>query len=360
MEIGARVLTIALWAFTACASPRPAPPPTESSGPTTGSTTRTTASAPDAPPSEAKDLGVLRAASLCTLEPAPWTGTLSLSRDGAAFATVSSVTAALSLGADGEARWAVANIDPRTLSVRGITAAPRLFLGQPTVLAGFFLPRADAAFEWNAAVGMVSTVEIAVNLSPFFATPLSLQEPIACADLTLKPGSYDPRSLLRAEGLVSEGVVGGEVELHLAPNTPPIAKTKAGVSAAVYLLTPGKDFSRVLIDVDSGFALGWIESRHINRGVRNATRLRALRAGVAYDERISNQCARDLTLLAEVGGERAAIGSLKAGAAFKAGAPDAPGKLTTVALDLPWLRLMTGATFSVPSAELAQCGQVHP
>jgi len=86
-----------------------------------------------------------------------------------------------------------------------------------------------------------------------------------------------------------------------------------------------------------------VRSNDIDRSMPNAGRLGPGRIGAAYPEALSNRCDRALQLIAEVDGERAAIGSLKAGAGFEPGAADEASKLTAVSPELPWLQLASGA-----------------
>lgn len=359
MAASLKLVTLALGLCTACGSPA-------ARARTTKSEPRLQALikpeiAPDTP-AAMKDLGVvgLPPRPICALDPQPWTGSVSLRRGGQPFATINLMRTTVSLAAEEEERWGVASVETKVATLHGVVAPPPLFLKKPTALGGFVIPASATSFVWAEAVGAANAVNITLDLTGVFAAPPLLKEQVPCADLALSSGSYDPRELLGAEALKTVGTVGGDVELRLAPTTPPVAKTATAARMAVFVLKSGTLFSRVLLDIGSGYAFGWIESRHINRASFNGGRLRTGGIGVRDDVATSNRCFRDLQLVAEIAGERAVIGSLKAGAAFDTGVESETGKLTSVAPNLWWLSLEKGATLWVPTSELRACGTSRP
>jgi hypothetical protein len=295
---------------------------------------------------------------------------LRLRAGGPVFATLvrAPVSLALPTGAPAPA---TAVMDEGLLVVRGVidTADVRLYLRQPTVFRGFLLPKARTLLTW--AKGNAGTLTLSVSAKSVLVDPGIVEDLIPCEKLALTPQSFEARDVVtKRTGLSELGVARDAAPLSGAPGGEVLAELRAATLVKV-VETKG-NATRILIDQPGYYAFGWVRSADLAK----PTHLAGYGTGYGRSSRTRGTirggrvCLRDLTLIAEVSGERALVGTVRKGMFFDLDEPepeepaDGPpprgrrARQTHVPIQLPrarWLRVAEGAHLLVPADELAEC-----
>ncbi|MBK7579584.1 MAG: hypothetical protein IPI67_05185 [Myxococcales bacterium] len=273
----------------------------------------------------------------------------------------------------GAPHTSVAVIDDGEVVLKGVVPAGELLLyaKKATALGGFLVPKFHVPLRWMG--GAAGKLRVGVDAKSRLASPEVVEDDIACAELDLLAASFSARELITKRAHLPEKLVlrQGAALTTAIGETPP-ASLLSGLRAEV--LETQRGSSRILIDAASFILFGWVDSADLGPappvnqfgrlGGRHRTRLPMISGG--------QTCARDLSLIAEVGEVRSRVGSLRAGTRFQplfappepmdeTGAPPprrSQRRARVVAVQLPrtrWLRLAEGARLSVLEDELREC-----
>jgi hypothetical protein len=308
-------------------------------------------------PALAAPLEVVEPASAaCRVSSAAWSqNLLRLSENGQPFASASNAPATLVFGSGDEPTSAVAVLDDGKLVLRFVLLAKetRLFTRTPLPIAGFLIPEARHSLDWKG--GVPGKLRVGVDGSFLLESPQPVVDEVACDRLAISPGSFDARaSVTGRQKLVLRSVAHAAAPLATTPGGDAVARVRDGVEVGV-LDRSGK-FTRVLIEGDEYWVVGWMATTDLSAQPSPLGRFghgygagRGMRAGRVT----ATVCDQDVDVFAELGSERAKIGTMRRGTPFR---KTEEGDRVAVDFLNRWLWLKPGAKLWVPAAAVADCG----
>ena len=155
--------------------------------------------------------------------------------------------------------------------------------------------------------------------------------------------------------------MGRSTTLSLTAGGPPVARLKSFPAAEIVAGQTRSGKRQLVLEADGFIAFGWVPEDALDTrgatgiGRRGALGRRRFNRSVDHDQ----ACGHELTVLAEAGGERAVVGTLKAGARFVFERPrpaDLEPELEPIQLSGSWLEAAPEAHFLLRKSELADCG----
>ncbi len=288
----------------------------------------------------------------CVFEHEEWAGTVHIRPDGPAFANIEGAPASLSIPVDGKA--ARVKIRGR-IDLLAVAASPEIFLAKPIALGGFIVPFAETSLT-VAGPHKTGHLNVSLDISDLFELPPVVAQELACSALTGVSADYDAAAFV---GLGTQDPMAAMVgsQLRLEPKGPSAGRLSRAAAATV-VGSSGDDVRRVVMTTSSYHAVGWMPRHYLSAethfGTIGRARLLAMRSGLGG----SPTCKKDITVMAQVGDERAEIGRIVAKAHFSRVEPQPHGlSPDVVAITSPdgWLRLAPGAALLVRAADLEGC-----
>ncbi|NUO51841.1 MAG: hypothetical protein HOV80_23575 [Polyangiaceae bacterium] len=288
----------------------------------------------------------------CVFESQEWVGTVHMRADGPAFARIERAPASLSMPLDGK----TAHVAVRgKLSVVAIAGSPEIFLAKPIALAGFIVPFADTSLT-VAGPHKTGHLNVALDVSDLFALPSVVSQELDCSALTSVSAGYDADAFVRLGDQNNRIAVRAGSELRLDPKGTSVARLSGG--AAATLVGSSGASRRVVMSTRSYHAVGWISHDDLDPHTRYASVPRLRMGAARYGLGGSPSCKKDITVMAQLGDERAEIGKIALGATFSRIEPQPHGlDPEVVAITSPegWLRLAPGAALLARAADLEGC-----
>ncbi len=296
------------------------PRPNELVAPRSSVTTREDADASGAESEDRRPLATVDVAPTpptdvaCVLGAEKFSGVLELRPRGPVYARVSEARASLALPlGTGDASYLTIE---GPLTAHGYVDAPRLFLRGATPLGGFVLPSPSTPVD----VEPIAEGRIAVSLdvSSVFEDPKRVRDEAACDLVSFVEGTYDAHRV--AEPLESHRTgLRASAKLALAPDGAPVARLRRSPRGSVVIVRAVGATRQIVIDAGGFVAFGWVPDEAIaplDLGASGVLLGRTQGRFMSGHDAHPRRCAHPLTVLAEVEGERAEIGELRAGAAF--------------------------------------------
>jgi hypothetical protein len=302
----------------------------------------------------------------CRLSADDWSlRDLRLSVGGGRFAWAVHAAGSIVLPVTREPREVVAVFGRGTIRLVARADEVPLYTKAPRALLGIVTPDADAALGLRAAAP--DSVQVEFGASVVLVRPDPVTDTLRCSELGIVPAKFDARaSITKRKNLpkrwaAHEGVA--------------IAATRGGSEVAAFgdaievgVLETRGGLARVLAEGPDFVVSGWVatrdltNTRYVGAGYgRGVGELGAFQA--AYTQLPS--CVHALTLIGELGDERAIIGKIPMGSSYQlVDAPEDedprarkdPNRLVQVELPFSvWLRLEKNARLLVPAAELETC-----
>lgn len=308
----------------------------------------------------------------CRIVESGWSyPTLRLKDGGAVFAKITSAPTSLAF-ASGEPRAAIAVFDDANVLLRGVVAHEdiRIYTRAATALRGFLIPKKHTVLAWIGGGG--GKLRVGVDAKDDLVPPTLVDEGLGCDKLGLNVQDFEARDQVTKQAKLPEREIAREgAELALTRGGDAVARLRDGVRVEL-VLAQGKH-SKILRDHHQYVLFGWVASADLRPpqlGAGYGTGHGRL-AGRYVGKRGARKCARDLTLIAEVGSERAIVGVLRQGAPFlaeslpkeqaeSAGPPPRSRRreLSLVPISLPltrWLEPVEGARVLVLEEEFKDC-----
>ncbi|MDC3962786.1 hypothetical protein [Polyangium jinanense] len=269
---------------------------------------------------------------------------------------------------DGPAKSFGVRIENPLLVLRGFTDVADLDLhpARASVIAGFLVPtRLRVVSASSAGVEVAPEIDKKVEL----VGSLPAQR-ATCAELSLDPAAADVDAALPAATKKDTYMLlreGDPIDLAVEPAGTAVARLRpSSSSSSVRVLdTKGKS-TRIAWSLDGGTVFGWISSSALEKppeGRRPGAegRMRALPPEEKPVE--SLVCSQDVPLVAEVAGERVAVGHVRAGTVLgvmeraapfaRIAAPRGPDH--GFGAPPPETTAAEGASFRVPASALDGC-----
>lgn len=308
----------------------------------------------------------------CRIAEKRWTlDALRLTEGGASFTKIESAPGTLVLPA-GEPRGPTAVFEDGMVVLRGVIDRKdtRVYPRTSMTLGGFLVPMPRVAFQWLG--GSPGRLRLGVDAKAVLAEPSRVDADVSCDALSLNVSEFAARDVItKRTNLQEKSVVQDGAPLAEARGGPALARLKNGTRVAIVEVR-GPD-TKVLVEGDGYFVFGWVPSADLRwppLGIGHGIGLG--RIGRRYvSARGGRTCARALTLLAEVGSERAVVGTLKKGTALHlvdeaapaadGGEPPPRGKRAEPRfqrITLPqvrWLVLEEKARLLIPEDEWKEC-----
>jgi hypothetical protein len=366
--------TLTAVAISGCAARGPAPAPSGEAGPTRieiPPAAAASAGAETSPLDAVPTLPVVHepASVACRIVEKQWSlSNLLIRQGGPAFASVTNAPVTLVMPAGAPAA-PTAVFDDGQLIVRGFAreADVTMRAARAHALAGIVVPKPSAVLTWLG--GAVGSLEVGVDASELLVSPELVADHMPCERVGLNAAGYSARELVTPrKNLPEREVTRAGAELSVERESTASARLRQGVTVEVVEVRGLH--TRILVDSQSFVLFGWVASADL--GPR--------RSGTGYgiglgrlgsrssSARGNRKCVRDLTLVAEVGGERAKVGVIRKATLFSSLEPpaappgaDPPGRRERMALvqvSVPqarWLKLADDAKILVPLSELSDC-----
>lgn len=301
--------------------------------------------------------------AVCRVSDGLWTfDKLRLSENGEPFATVIDAAGAVVLPTTDAPTHAVASFDLDQITLRALIKAEDLhfFARAPLHLLGVLTPDGDAELAWRGA----DSSGIRVEHDGAGVLSAAVSDRVPCKDIGLVATKVDARKFITdKKTLPKRYVVESGAKLARESGGEPVAEL-AGATEVEVLQTRGAT-TRVLATGYRFVVSGWVASKDLTR-----TMMKGLygvgegygKPGQKIASGTYSSCPIDLALFAEIGSERAHVGTIRAGAIFDPARPEpgAPGA-SFIPVNLPyatWLALQKNARLLVSSAELDTCENV--
>lgn len=305
----------------------------------------------------------------CRIVEARWSlSNLRIRQGGSAFASVTNapVTLVMPAGAPAEP---TAVFDDGQLIVKGFVREADFTLRarKAHALGGFLVPKSTSSLKWVS--GAAGSLEVGLDASKLLVSPELVADRLPCELIGLNAAEYVARDLVtRRKNLPERDVVRDGADLSVEREGTPSARLRQ--QSAVEVVEVRGTHTRILADLPSFVLFGWVASadlgpRRGGGGYGSGVGRLSSRYSSARGNR---KCARDLTLIAAVGGERAKIGVIRQGTLFNSHeTPAAPAdadpprrreRMTFVQVSIPqarWLKLAEEAQLFVPESELREC-----
>ena len=311
----------------------------------------------------------------CRIAEAGWAAaSLRLRAGGVVFAKVTNAPTTLVVPAGAPAA-ATAVLDDQQVLVKGIVDKdelrfhPRVAL----VFAQFLIPKPRVKLAWlSSAAG-----KLRFGIDTGLRSPERAEDDLPCEKLGLNLADFDARAMLTKQAKLPEKVAArDDVELSDTRGGPVLARLAAGERVEV-VQVQGKH-SKILIDASEHLVFGWVASADLappGAALGYGTGYGRL-GGSHYTLLRGRTCARDLTLIVEIGDERAKVGTLRKGAQFEAQTPPEPADtgeppprrgraveqrfVSVRLLRSRWLSLDEKARLLVPEDEYKECTPPRP
>jgi hypothetical protein len=289
--------------------------------------------------------------------------------DGPPFASLAGGTATVDLTTSGPRAGAVLRVQREGWSLHGIVAADEITPAPalPAALAGFLVPADTARFTWKGTAP--GTITIAFKPDPELKAEPEARlgdTELPCGAVTLDPRHFDASTAAPSEPgeRVAELPAGRPVPLSRLPDTPPIARlTLPADDVTVTLLERRGRHARIRRVQAHAVVYGWVPASAVK--VVATSDLHDAFSNGDYGllpsppgpERVV-RCRAELALVAEIGGERRAVGAIAAGT--RVGLRGARGDLVPVVLPEALARVPDSALVGVLASHLAGCDAVAP
>ncbi|MFO0570335.1 MAG: hypothetical protein U0263_32130 [Polyangiaceae bacterium] len=239
-----------------------------------------------------------------------------------------------------------------------------LHLKAPLALRGFLIPHAHTTLHW--VEGQSDKLRIAVDASSAVSWPNPVDDFVACEKLGLEVSDYLARETVTKKGQLPQRSVKDGAELAEKPGGPAVAKLAAEV--AVEVVGSRGAHSKILIAEGAYVIFGWVKTKDLGSQVAAAGYGYGSGRG-ARGVKIHSPgatCARDLTLVVELSGERVEVGRVRKGTSYhlntdasaerpERGKSREPSFSEITLYTTGWLELAKDAHLFVPNAELAEC-----
>lgn len=308
----------------------------------------------------------------CRIAEKAWSvGALRLTEGGASFGQAVSAPTTLVLPA-GQPRAPTAVLEDAMVIVRARIdpSDARVFPRTRITLGGYLVTKPNVSFQWLG--GAAGRLRLGVDATAVLSEPQRVEADVSCDALGLNTSQFTARDLItQRTNLPEKRVARDGVGLALERGGAAVARLKAGGRVEI-VEVHGAD-SKILYDGDGYFVFGWVPSADLHLppvGIGHGIGLGRLGRRYSSSHR-GRTCARDLSLLIEVGSERALVGTVKKGASFllveegapatDGGEPPARGRRTEpryqrIALPLVrWLLLDDKARLLIPEDEWKEC-----
>ncbi|MBK7584839.1 MAG: hypothetical protein IPI67_32200 [Myxococcales bacterium] len=362
--------------LSACASAPPSlPPPRVTTTPVPSATAE-----PEAPPSvsepEPPIPEVREPTSVgCRLASGEWSfDQLRLRTGGPVFAKVRAAPSTVVLPVTDKAVAATAVFNDGHVTLRAVVDSAELSLHPraqtkkrpPAVLLGVVFPRAEAKLTWVATA--TDRASVSLDASAVVASPSPVIDQLFCDQLGLEFDEFDARTYVTKKAKLPKLWVsrdGAPIRRNLTAK--PSAELEQGVEVEV--LEVRGSMTHIMHDTPLFVVAGWVSSSDL--GTQTWAGVGYGGYGAGYGRSFStvrgDSCAKDLSLIVQLGAERVRVGKLNAGSAFRrvdapAEPPDPrarkPKPERFVPIELPqqrWLTLVPEAKIVVERAELERC-----
>lgn len=310
------------------------------------------AEAPVAPVPKIVELSIPAASpKACRIEGAGWSGRVQLRTGGPAFATVKKAPAAIWLGDPKEAAHLTVT---SSFVLDAVVDHPPIYLAKPHLLGGFAVPLAGTSLEWEQ-VDTKGKIAALLDVSDVFAAPRHARSVVDCSALVIVETDYDTAAFIGGIAQERTSVRAGSV-LEAAPGGDVLARM-GDKSASAAVIASRSGAKKVVIDGRGYLAVGWVDPGAMEMLGIGTGRIGRSGHGSGRGHSTSPKCAHDVALLAQVGGERAPIGTLTQGTVYEvlSPPPDLEEDLVSIRIETDRLELADGALFLAKKSAFVDC-----
>lgn len=320
----------------------------------------------DNPPTESEPISLLPPSPImelrinppqpvaCSLVGSNWTGTLHINPLGPPFGTLQSTSISLQLPTERGPAYVESF---GSIQFRALTPSVALYLDRPTALGGFIIPfsKTKLTYEGSNSVG---SLIVSLDISDVFSSPSQLKEQLACSEISISDTGYDARKFA-GKGSKAYVTITQESDFRAVENGRVVARIKASPSATITLGDKVNKQRKIFLETNTFLAVGWIEEPSIKPD------LGLLAAGFGYgvptsmhSSSRSAYCYDPISLYAEVGDERAIVGTILPKTRFQiipidANAPESD--FYTVQLMTVGFTLAPGAKLLIRKRDYTNC-----
>lgn len=293
----------------------------------------------------------------CALSASTWSGALQLRPGGPSFATARSAKATLQIPRDGSAGF----VDiTESFDVSAFVSDPQVHLARPMALGDFAVPFSGTVLALQAPhpEGMLT---VGIDVSDVFEAPGVVTQAVRCADLGPVPGSYDAETFARTPQSI-DTTLAARTPLRSSPRGEPVAVVRR-VNTPVRFGALENGRRRVVFEGRGYLAVGWVDAHAVD--VPRTPFLRGLSGRFASRVRspTTTVCGTSVPLFAQVGGERAVVGRLRAGSRFWPSSRNArgvPPGFASIEAPSEWLAIAPGALLLLLESDLQRCRSSTP
>jgi hypothetical protein len=259
---------------------------------------------------------------------------LALVPGGPSFASISGgVDMRVELIDSPEWRGARVGAQASGVTIQGLATADvvELEFARPTLIAGVFVPKAFARFDWRGAGEGKLAVSIGMErLAYVRSAALTTIAEHPCTDFAVEADDYEPLAAIGAPTpeRAARLKAGHDVRFAPAPRAAAVAEflVPANESPEVDVIDSRGAEARVVLDVGDGLLIGWVPSAELApRGKKDAGRANMFGGVVGgLEQQPGNDgrrevCSRNLPLSASVAGATRMVGSIGRGTPFVLG-----------------------------------------
>ncbi len=292
------------------------------------------------------------AAPVCIVPAPVWFGDLRLRSGRDPFATISRGPAKILLGGAAHGGASQAAVEGDGLRVLGVVDRPTLYLAKPMLLSKVVVPRASTPVTWFETT-TPDRVGVSLDVSDTFLQPTTAEAVAPCSALTGTEPAFDARAFaappsrktatVRSEAMLlpSIGDQGGPLLNGAYGSRADIVETKG-------------DMTRVVIEHHRYWAVGWLPTAALSQS-HVARAPRVMMGATYYAGTGDKHCGHDVALMVSVAGERAFIGTLRAGASFNTSTLDVEPGFVALTVFEQWFHLQGDAKLLVRAEDLDGC-----
>lgn len=289
----------------------------------------------------------------CSLASKSWSGSLQLRDGGASFASLASADATLVLPrVDGAAAVEVRG----PIDITAVVSDPRVYLAKPMALGDFAVPLASTALDL-AAPHEEGSMNVGLDVSDMFEAPSAVRQVVPCSALTAVESSYDASAFVHAPSSIPVAVV-PFTDLRATPRGPIVAKIAKTPRGNIRVGASHDGARRLVLEGRGYLATGWVpadsvQARDLGYGTGSG-RLGAAR----YMRSHAARCAEPIDVYAQIDGERARIGVMRAGTRYvrdSVAEHRVPDGFVAIELADHWLTMNERALLLIASDDAARC-----
>lgn len=288
----------------------------------------------------------------CEVRADAWRGTISL-RPGLVFARVGDVPATLTLQ---EPPGAHVSLDA-SIRLHALVENAAIYAAKPTTLGGFVVPLADQPLGW-ARVERPGKITVEVDTKELFAEPVKAIQEVDCASLAATESKYDVRASIGASAGVEVTVESG-AQIAETPGGPIVATLRPDAAMWAVVLESKGARRRIAADASGYWVVGWIDAKFVGpKGVMAIGPGWGELGTYGMSSGPPRSCGHELPVFGQIAGERAHLGTLRAGTGYERSEPQPIGlEKGWVAIHLVshWLTPVDGASLLVRTEDLDGC-----